>query len=282
MLETWEQITSPANGKLRLARSLRQRKQREKTGLFVAEGVRLAEMAAASDWQISFALVTERACGQPRVQAVLAQLAKRNVPVGRVNEALYAGVSGTEHPQGIMLVLMRQTMTLRALAAVSGRRPCYAVLDGVQDPGNIGTILRTADAAGMSGLILLKGCADAFSPKVVRAAMGSLFYLPIVAEVTRAEFCAFARAEQLRLYASALDAAALPHYAADYTGRTAIVFGNEGNGVSEEILSAAERVYIPMFGRAESLNVAMSSAIVLYEAVRQRHALGDPGERRQP
>ena len=271
MQETCERITSEANAKIKLAARLQQRKQRAKMGLFVAEGVRLAEMAAASNWQISFALVSEHAVQQPRVRKILARLKEKQVPVGCVSEALYAKASGTEHPQGLLLVLVRKTLTLDALGREAGARPCYVVLDGVQDPGNLGTILRTADAAGMSGVILLKGCTDAFSPKVVRAAMGSLFYLPLVAEVSREDFFRFAGVERLRLYATALDAAAEPHFAADYTGATGIVFGNEGNGVSRELLDESKKIYIPMFGRAESLNVAVSSAVVLYEVVRQRH-----------
>ncbi len=272
MQAKWESITSPANARIKLAASLQQRRQREKTGLFVAEGVRLAEMAAAADWPIPFALVTERAQKQPRVQNILARLAERQVAVARVSESLYAKASGTEHPQGLLLVLARRTATLADLAAAQLTQPCYVVLDGIQDPGNLGTILRTADAAGMDGLILLKGCVDVFSPKVVRAAMGSLLHLPTVFEVSREAFCEFAGAQHLHLYATALDETAMPHFAAEFKQATAIVFGNEGNGVSAPILAASEKIYIPMFGRAESLNVAVSSAIVLYEIVRQRHA----------
>ena len=324
-------IESATNPKIKLAAGLSKRSQREKTGLFVAEGVRLAEMAAASDWDIEYALVTERAAGEERVENILAQMEARETPVFLVPERVYAKASGTETPQGILLVVRQKKMLLEELATICPRSqsaggflldkqalsasalrdrlcrkakvdpsglkisrrkspasrsdsldacagkhmPCFVVLDRVQDPGNLGTILRTADAAGMDGVILLKGTVDAFSPKVVRAAMGSLFHLPIVMDVEEAAFLEFVASKKLSLCATALDATAKPHFAADFCRPSAIVFGNEGSGVSAQILERAEKIYIPMFGEAESLNVAVSSAIVLYEAVRQRHALSD-------
>ncbi|MCI6284963.1 RNA methyltransferase [Selenomonas sp.] len=267
-----QKIESASNPKIKLAAGLAKRSQREKTGLFVAEGVRLAEMAAASDWDIAFALVTERAADEDRVQTILARLEARETKVFLVPELVYAKASGTESPQGVLLVVRQKRWALDDLC---GNSPCYLVLDRVQDPGNLGTILRTADAAGMDGVILLKGTVDAFSPKVVRAAMGSLFHVPVVADVTEDAFLAFAEARGLKVFATALDATARPHFAASFRGASAIVFGNEGAGVSERLLAHAERIYIPMYGGAESLNVAVSSAIVLYEVVRQRHALSD-------
>lgn len=271
MKDIEERITSPTNAKIKLAASLKQRKQREKAGLFVAEGVRLAEMAVTAQWRISFALVTERAREQPRVQAILAHLRRRQTPVAIVSAPVYAKASGTEHPQGILLVLEKKSFPLQEFAASGVTNPCYAVLDGVQDPGNLGTILRTADAAGLDGGILLKGCVDAFSPKVVRASMGSLFHLPVAVDVPTQSLLSFLEERKIRLYATALDQAAKTHFAADYKGAVAIAFGNEGNGVSAPILAASDKIYVPMFGQAESLNVAISSAVVFYEVLRQRH-----------
>ncbi|WP_294156851.1 RNA methyltransferase [uncultured Selenomonas sp.] len=309
-----KKIESATNPKIKLAAGLAKRSQREKTGLFVAEGVRLAEMAAASDWDIAYALVTERAADEERVENILAQLEARETPAFLVPERVYAKASGTETPQGILLVVRQKKLLLEELAEFCSRSqsaggfppkkvrpagvkifgekppasrsdninadamkmsPCVIVLDRVQDPGNLGTILRTADAAGMDGVILLKGTVDAFSPKVVRAAMGSLFHMPIVMDVEEDAFLEFVASKKLSLCATALDATARPHFAADFCRPSAIVFGNEGRGVSAQILERAEKIFIPMFGDAESLNVAVSSAIVLYEAVRQRHALSD-------
>ena len=264
-----ETITSAANSKLKLAAALKIRRQREKQKSFTLEGVRLAEMAAASDWGIRFALVTEKAAGEPRVAAILEKLSARRVPCSLVPEPLLKGISSTENPQGILLAMRQKTITLENLPQEDA--PCYVVLDGVQDPGNLGTIIRTADAAGLSGVILLKGTTDVYSPKVVRAAMGSLFHLPVVPDIEEADFLTFARSRGLALYGTALDPSATPHFNADYRQPCAILLGNEGNGLSSSLLAATQNIYIPMFGSAESLNVAISAAIVLYEAVRQRH-----------
>ena len=282
------QIESLTNPKIKLAAQLAKRMARDKTGKFLAEGVRLAEMAAASDWDVGYALVTPHAAGEPRAAAVIATLEENGVPVALVPESVYQKAGDTQTPQGLLLVLAQKqrslddlarltktsvspTGTATAGASAAAQPPCYVVLDRIQDPGNLGTILRTADAAGMAGLILLKGTTDIYSPKVVRAAMGSLFHLPVVSGVTEEAFLSFARESGLCLYATALDAKARPYDAADFTGPTAIVFGNEGQGVSEPLLASSETLYIPMYGGAESLNVAVSTAIVLYEAVRQRH-----------
>ncbi|WP_443872902.1 TrmH family RNA methyltransferase, partial [Mitsuokella multacida] len=133
------------------------------------------------------------------------------------------------------------------------------------------TIIRTADAVGADGVILTKGSVDVFSDKTVRATMGSLFHLPVVTDVSAEEVATFAQAAGCQLLATALDEQAKQHFAVDFGKGSLIAFGNEGGGVSEELLAAAEKVYIPMYGEAESLNVGVSSAVVLYEAVRQRH-----------
>ncbi len=263
-----ERIDSPANKKIKLAASLHSRKHREKEGLFIAEGIRLGEMAAAAGWDIVFGLYTAELSGQPRGQELLAKLKAQGCLLCETTAAVYRKASATDTPQGILLVMRQQKSRLQELPA--GKQPLYVVLDGVQDPGNAGTIIRTADAVGADGVILLKGSVDVFSDKTVRSTMGSLFHLPVCTEVTAGELTEFMASRSLTLYATALDASAKPHFAQDFTQGAAIVFGNEGNGVSAEILQQAVKTYIPMYGRAESLNVGVSAAVVLYEAIRQR------------
>ena len=149
-----------------------------------------------------------------------------------------------------------------------------AVLDGIQDPGNAGNIIRTADALGCTGVICLTGTVDLFSDKVVRASMGSIFNIPFLDNVSRDTFVDACHDNDVIMVATALDKLSLKHYMAEYNSPTAVVFGNEGNGVSKELMEAVDRkVYIPMSGKAESLNVASAAAIVLYEANRQRAIL---------
>ena len=263
-----ERIDSPANKKIKLAAALKQRKQREKTGLFVAEGIRLCEMAAEAGWQVKFGLLTSQVLEQERGAKLVEKLTGQNCPLYEVPETVFAKAAGTETPQGILLVMGQKNPSLPE--KTERENPLYVVMDGVQDPGNAGTIIRTADAVGADGVILLKGSVDVYGDKAVRSTMGSIFHVPVYSGVSVEELTDCARRNDLQLLATALDETAKPHFEQDFTKGTAVVLGNEGNGVSKEILAAAQKTYIPMYGQAESLNVGMSGAIVLYEALRQR------------
>lgn len=260
-------IDSASNKKIKLALSLKQRKYREREGLFLAEGVRLCEMAADSDWTVSFGLYTEALLGDGRGRDLLERLEGAGCDLYEVPGSVFGRVSATENPQGILLVMEKKETGMEELA--SGHA-LLMVLDGVQDPGNAGTMIRTADAAGASGVLFLEGTVDAFSDKTVRATMGSLFHLPICSGVARRDFLDFCRSREIALYGAALDAAGKAYHEADLSGRTALVFGNEAKGASREILDASGKIYIPMYGGAESLNVATAAAVILYEAARQR------------
>ena len=267
-------ITSAANPIIRLTSAVVHTQRRAaKEGLFTVEGLRLAEMAAVSDWQIRHALVTERGLAGERMRALVEQLIERGTPAALVTENIFATLAETDSPQGILLVVeRRKTQNLAHLP--QGRDgeepPLYIALDRVQDPGNVGTILRTADAVGVTGVILLCGSADIYSGKVVRATMGSLFHVPFVTGVTASELADFAQKEGLQFLVTSCDASAETHFSADFRRGSIIVFGNEANGVSEEILIASQHIYIPMRGAAESLNVSTAVTAVLYEALRQR------------
>ena len=268
-----ERIESASNAKIKWAAALHERKNRERRGEFVAEGVRLAETAAASDWPLSFCIVAEFALRGERVQRLLETLREKKCPVYVVPPHVYKKASATESPQGVLLVMKTVRNSLSNLAVRNDA--LFVVLDRIQDPGNAGTIVRTADAAGCSGVIAIDGTVDLFSDKTVRASMGSIFHLPVVAEARAEDVIAFARERGISCLASALEPSATPHFSADYRNASAVIFGNEGEGVSPLFLESAETIYIPMVGRAESLNVATSAAIVLYEAFRQRYSRKD-------
>lgn len=270
-----ERIESSANAKLKLAAKLHTGKYRREEGLFVAEGVRLAEMAVKAAWPVQFALVSDSAAANPWVAAVVEALQERECPVYQMDKALYDKASDTVNGQGLLLVMKKRLFTWQeVLHCPRGDAPLLAVLDGIQDPGNAGTIIRTADALGCSGVVCLEGTVDLFSDKVVRSSMGSIFNIPFLDNVAREIFIDACHDNEMNMIATALDKLALKHYLAEYNSPTAIVFGNEGSGISPEIMAAASsRVYIPMSGKAESLNVASAAAIVLYEANRQRAIL---------
>jgi TrmH family RNA methyltransferase len=190
----------------------------------------------------------------------------------QVDGKVMAKLSDTKAPQGVLAVIRTPEQNLRQLrpGTASDNNAPVIILDRVQDPGNLGTIIRTADAVGALGLILLEGCVDAYSPKVVRASMGSLFHLPVVQDVTAEEALTWCYRNGYEPAATALKNAQNV-YKADISKKMAFLFGNEANGVAEELQAAAEtRLFIPMAGLAESMNVAMAAGIILFEGLRQR------------
>ncbi|MCL6456807.1 MAG: RNA methyltransferase [Gorillibacterium sp.] len=184
-----------------------------------------------------------------------------------VSAAVLAKCSDTETPQGIVAVAAKPVRAVASLLGVSGA--LVVVIDGLQDPGNLGTIIRTADAAGASGIVIGQGSVDPYNPKVMRSTMGSLFHLPII-EVALVPLLEQAIAEGAGVYTTGM-AATQTCYEVDFTGTTWIVIGNEGKGVSTEVRAViGNEISIPMIGKAESLNAAMAAGILLFEALRQR------------
>ncbi len=268
---TYKRIDSADNKKIKRVAALKKRKYREETGLFTAEGVRLAEAAANSDFAIEQAFLTAERAADARVVALTEKLAARGgCEMFIVPRRLYEKMSDTASPQGIMLV-MRQKKYALPFEKEGKDAPFYVALENVADPGNVGTTIRTADALGASGVLLLGSCADLYSDKTVRAAMGSLFNIPAVADLSIKEAFDFFAKNKIKTYAAALDEKAAPLFAADMTKPVAVIFGNEANGVTKEVLNQAEKIYIPMTGGAQSLNVASAATIVSYEVARQRY-----------
>lgn len=260
-------VTSLQNATVKLAVALQHKKRRDESGLFIVEGVRACEELLASNWQIECGLYTEAAARQERAASLIEE-AGRRCRMTKVSETVLAKAAETEQPQGVLLIARQVVVPLNQLLTDASR--LLVVIDGVQDPGNMGTLLRTADAAGADAVIVLEGSTDPFGGKALRASMGSIFHLPLAAGITAADLLTAFSQAKVRLIATALEDATC-YAEADFHGLLAIVFGNEGNGVSTELLSHAEqKLYIPIYGQAESLNVAAAAAVILYEAARQR------------
>lgn len=259
------ELTGLQNPLVKAAAELKQKKYRQQRGEFLAEGLRTAEEAVAfKAAQQIFYTATE----DERTLQLLEQAAYMQLKLTCVSEAVMKKIADTETPQGIIAVCRMQEQSLEQLLA-SGK--LLLVLDRVGDPGNIGTMLRTADAAGVGGIILLKGTADIYAPKTVRSSMGSLFHVPVLSGVAEQEFIDNAKKAGYQLLVTALDGAD-NLYQADLKGRLAFVMGNEAGGVSASLLQQADkRVFIPMRGKAESLNVAMAAGIVMFEAMRRNY-----------
>ncbi len=253
---------------LTLARDLKRRKARERQSLFVAEGVRAVEELLRSPLQIRGALGTDAVRRLPRGQALVVALATRQLPFDEVSEKDFLSAADTEHPQGILAVAEVPSQTIASLRL--GPIARILVLDAIQDPGNVGTLVRTAAAMGAAAVVALPGTADLWNAKVVRSAAGAHFRLPLV-QSSVDELLTFLADHQVPLWGTAADGAPIgaPIGAVAAPPRLAIAVGNEGAGLSDRIrAAAAHMVSLPMAGGVESLNVAVAAGITLY-ALRQ-------------
>ena len=259
---------------LTLARDLRRRRGRERQGRFVAEGVRTVEALLASALAVDGVLAAPSLDATPRGAALRAALHDRGVPVTEVTDAEFASAADTESPQGVLAVAPVPARPLEELVVPPEAR--LVVLDGVQDPGNAGTILRTAAALGAGAVLALPGTVDLWNAKVVRSAMGALFVRPTVS-CTWDELDRFRRAQRVALWGA--DAGGEPiedgpgHGAVPaLPARLALAVGNEGNGLSAELRARADRIVsLPIAADVESLNVAVATGILLH-ALRPRDA----------
>lgn len=250
---------------LTLARDLTRRKAREKSGLFVAEGIRTVEELLASSLRITGAITCDLLDRTVRGAALAAQLHARDVDVIRVSEREFLSASDTENPQGVLAVAEQPRDTLATLTLPAAVR--LLVLDGIQDPGNVGTLLRTSAALGTHATLVLPGTADPWNAKVVRSAVGIQFHHRTVS-CTEEELFAYLAAKAVPLWGAALGGRPVDEVEAP--ARLALVVGNEGAGLKPSVRDACEGlVALPMAPGVESLNVAVAAGIALY-ALRPR------------
>lgn len=265
----WETITSVQNPLIKRLHQLQTKKMRDESGTYLVEGVHLVEEALRTSQQIETLLFDEEA-GLDRQVAAL--LAGREVRVIATTSQVIEKLAETKSPQGIIAEVKKHSYEWEMWWSSKKQHEfLLLILDEIQDPGNLGTIIRTADAAGIDGLILCGGNVDLYNGKVVRSTMGSLFRVPVFS-MDKASVVEQIRKAGGRLLVTSLGESSKSYDAPIYHGPIAIVIGNEGRGVSAELLNqATETVHIPLFGQAESLNAAVATGIILYEAQRQRH-----------
>lgn len=242
-----------------LARLAGSARQRHKSGQMLLDGVHLLDACLAAGELPLHLVVTRAALQDTEVAALLQQLP--GVPLAQLDDSLFAEISELKTPSGILAVVAKP----QPKSSVAHSRFCL-LLEDVQDPGNLGSMIRTAAAAGCDAAFLSKGCADAWSPRVLRAGMGGHFVLDIHES---ADLLAVTAAFPGTVYAAA-PGAREALYDCDLRGNLAFAIGNEGAGLSGELQRAAQPVAIPMPGRVESLNAAAATAVCLFEAVRQR------------
>jgi TrmH family RNA methyltransferase len=246
---------------LTLARDLGRRKAREKHSLFVAEGVRSVEELLRSGLQVQGALVAPQLLSAPRGQALRKSLEQSGVEVLEVSEKDFRSAAETDSPQGVIAIGEVPARSLGTLEIGSVCR--FLLLDGVQDPGNVGTILRTAAALGATATIALPGTVDLWNPKVIRSSMGAQFAHAAL-HADSSETLSFLDRNKIELWAAAASGSALSR--GDAPTRLAVALGNEGSGLSPQIRAAARKtISLPIAASVESLNVAVAAGIILYE-----------------
>ena len=252
------EIRSKGNKIWKRCEQLTMRKYRDRSGLYLIEGENLLNEAIRNHVRIETVLVREDC------QKALPPEAADKAFL--LDARLFDKLAQTVTSQGILAVVAKAEVRKEDFIGLPGSN--FIVLDRLQDPGNIGTILRTADAAGYRLAILMKGTADVYAPKVVRAATGSLFRMPVVSMASTEELVEFTRAAGKKLTATCLDAQRC-YYDEDLTHDIALVIGNEGSGVAPALIESSElRIKIPMQGNIESLNAAVAAGVLMYEAMR--------------
>ncbi len=254
-------LTSTHNPKIQRVRALMARpKDRREDKAFVVEGVRLVEEAAAAEWPFQFVFSTDEL--SRRGKNLIRQLEARHISCEQVDPRLFDSLSDTQTSQGILAVVELSPLP------VPEKLSFALILDSVRDPGNLGTLLRTAAAAGVETVFLPPETTDAFAPKVVRAGMGAHFHLPIQALAWEA---IQERVKGLIVYLAEMEGA-LSCWKADLRAPLALVIGGEAEGASAPALQLAHKlISIPMPGKAESLNAAVAGGILMFEVVRQRN-----------
>jgi RNA methyltransferase, TrmH family len=258
-------ITSAQNPKVKEWAGLLEKKNRDRSGLFLVEGVHLVQEAIVSGVALEV-LAYDADKGMP---AELTALLGPGLECELVamSSAVMAKCTGTDSPPPIFGVAAKPVVDDSALYRQGG---LVVVLDGLRDPGNVGTLIRSADAVGADAVVLGRGSVDLYNPKTVRSTMGSLFHLPVM-EGDLAKLLPEAKRQGIRLVGTSLQAAK-SCYECDWSGSTWLLLGNESQGLSQGSMALVdEAVLIPMRGKAESLNVAMAGTVLLFEAMRQRH-----------
>lgn len=269
-----KELISVSNPIVKAAADLKQKKYRNEQQAFLVEGLRFVEDVVQCELvRQLFVLHEFEEIESARVNRVVELAVLKGAEVYAVSEAVMKKIADTETPQALTAVATKPQTTLDVL---SKSKKQLLVLDRIADPGNLGTMIRTADAAGVGGVVLLAGCTDAFAPKVARSTMGSLLHIPIVEGISETDFLQWIQSCGYELLVTCLeDAENL--YQTDLKGKIAMVIGSEANGASAGLLAAAsKKVYIPMEGKAESLNAAVAAGAVMFECLRQR--LADSGK----
>jgi|SRR5690625_3401620 len=246
-------ITSIQNARIKQWKKLQQRKHRQREKKFLIEGVHLIEEALNSNWSIEVIIAQE-------TTELPSELV--NLEIVYVTENVFNHLAQTKTPQGLIAVVEMQTLPFENNGHV-------LLLDAIQDPGNLGTIIRTADAAGFSAMFLGQGTVDPYNDKVLRATQGSLFHLPII-QGELGQIIAELKEHSYTILATDLSDQTVDYYSVQYIKKGALILGNEGAGIQQKYIDVADKsIKIPIYGQAESLNVSVAAGILMYHLRQQ-------------
>ncbi len=268
-------VTSSSNSAIKELQSLKLKKHREDKKLFFIEGSRFVEEALNEEAEILKVFLSQGFLDKKGSETLVEKIKSRVISAFVLSDKLFEDIADTTTPQGIMAVVKQPQCSLENV--LHGKENFIVILDSIQDPGNLGTIIRTADAAGVTGLLLSKGCVDLYNPKVLRSTMGSVFRVPVCLSGNVAEDIAFLKSKGIFVCVSHLEGAS-DYFDLSAGGKygnvfadIALVVGNEGSGVSEEVAVLGDMLLkIPMIGRTESLNASVAAGLLMYEVVRRR------------
>jgi TrmH family RNA methyltransferase len=258
-------VLSKDNKYVKYAAKLKQKKYRDTEDKFLIEGLRFVE-EAINEGAVQYILYSPKIFSINGYEKVI----ESGVEKYEVSEEVLNSLCDTENPQGIAAVASKLTVDIDHIINKDSINTFIVIADGVQDPGNFGTIIRTADAAGADAVVAVKGTVDMYNSKTLRATMGSIFHIPVIYYEDFEELAGKLRERGCRIFASTPSTDKYL-YDCDFTGNCAVVIGNEANGIPDlHMALSTDRVKIPMAGRAESLNAGAAGAILIYEVLRQR------------
>ncbi len=257
-----KRIESTKNHLIKRLQGLKQRKNREKEGVFIAEGLRFVE-EIPKDWGIECYVVSDHFTQTYDISAF-----EKRADTYCVTDKLFALLADTENPQGILAVCHQKTYDLETI--LQNKNGFFLLAEEMNDPGNLGTIIRTADACNVDAIFLSKGSVDVYHAKTLRATMGSVFHIPVFQNVSLEETATCLQGRGIPIYAAHLKGRQYP-YSLNLRRACAFLIGNEARGLSDDAAALCDSyVKIPMPGKAESLNASVAAAVLLYETVRQR------------
>ncbi|PKO05638.1 MAG: RNA methyltransferase [Chloroflexi bacterium HGW-Chloroflexi-3] len=258
-------ITSPSNPKIKFIRKLRTKKFRDENQLFYIEGPRIISEAIDAKWNFAQVFYSQELITDPYSKKLLGKLLSLNTECFEVDKQVFESFSIKDGPKGLAAVLFQKTFELNYFAESKG---LWVGLDRIQDPGNLGSILRTLDAVGGSGIILIDQCTDPFDIAAVRGSMGALFSLKII-KTTRNNFLQFLDKKNITIIGTS-DKSDKDYQAIQYKNDMILMMGSEREGLSVSLIEGCDKlVRIPMVGKSDSLNLAVATSICLYEIFNQ-------------